>query len=81
MRRIYLDTLKRLWEIWDQWVGRGTPFGDLERLQESQINPQYILPVHYEVGWVRGVSQATGWAVTKPGPKDWTPPAGKRRKK
>lgn len=80
LKQTFGTTLRNVWEIWDNYVGHGTPFGDLDDLQQSDIETRDLLPFTYDVGWLRGVSEAAGWSLVRPmpeGPKEWRPGKGK----
>lgn len=72
LKRTFHSTLEGVWETWDNYVGRGTPFRNLGDLSESDIESQALFDITYDVGWLRGVSEATGWSLER-GPKEWSP--------
>lgn len=72
LKRNFQSTLENVWELWDNHMDHGTPFGNLGDLTESDMETETLFDFTYDVGWLRGVSEATGWSLER-GPKAWSP--------
>lgn len=73
LRENFDATLAGVWEAWVDAEMRGTPFGGLRRIFQSGLSNEAITQLHWEVGWLRGVSESTGWSLDRPGPREWSP--------
>lgn len=60
LHRVYDRELNEVWKEWNTPVWRkGGPFFNLEDAPDLDEKPGY----NYMVGWLRGISEATGWAL------------------
>lgn len=73
LREQFDATLKAVWETWVDAEMAGSPFKRLNRLVESPLSNETINLMHWEAGWLRGVSEAFGWSLDRPGPREWSP--------
>lgn len=74
LRRVFEITLESIWNRWIDWELKGTPFGDLEEVTEhTSLSTREIIDFSFEGGWTRGVSEAEGWSLRRPGPREWSP--------
>lgn len=73
LRRNFDKTLESIWERWDELEIEGGPFGDLNQINQTGLESVEIDQLYFEVGWARGVSEALGWSLKRPGPREWSP--------
>lgn len=74
LRKSFDESLEWIWQKWDEFFDEGTPFGNLNRVfDEMELSSLEIADYYYNVGWTRGVSESTGWPLSRPGPREWSP--------
>lgn len=73
LREVFDDTVIRVWEQWDSYEIEGTPFKNLPNAKNADIETSALLELYWDVGWARGVSEAFGWSLDRPGPREWSP--------
>lgn len=74
LRRVFESSLRNLWKTWDEYVGKGSPFEDLHWIHDVGLSLEAAETTIWESGWLRGVSEATGWSLDNPSRKSWKPP-------
>lgn len=65
--------LQWVWDTWDEAELRGTPFKGIHRILETGLSKDIIMEMYRDTGWLMGVSEAFGWSLNKPGPREWSP--------
>lgn len=71
-------------EIWDKWDEKEMPEDEEEEAGDSPFDGTYWMEFtnlddgerdsfKIDMGWLRGVSDATGWELRRPGPREWSP--------
>lgn len=75
LRESFENVLEHVWEQWHELGLKGTPWGTADELiEETSLTSQEVIDFYTDVGWVRGVSQSTGWSLDRPqGPREWSP--------
>lgn len=74
LRASFDQVLERVWEKWDELGVKGTPWGAPDQvIEETSLTSVEMIDFYTDVGWVRGVSQALGWPLKRPGPREWSP--------
>lgn len=73
LREKFDATLASVWETWVAAELTGNPFKSLRRIFDSPLSNDTIILMHWETGWLRGVSEAYGWSLDRPGPREWSP--------
>lgn len=73
LRQRFDTTLEHIWEVWESWDLKGSPFEKLEDIKDTEQESGPIFELYFDVGWARGVSEALGWSLSRPGPREWSP--------
>lgn len=70
LREYFDDKLKDIWEEWNEGEFKGSPFEDLVEDHPLWEHAGF----QYDLGYLRGISAATGWDLRDPkGPREWKP--------
>jgi hypothetical protein len=40
---------------------------------ETDITSEKLVEFYFDAGWARGISEAFGWSLNRPGPREWSP--------
>jgi len=83
VREGFDETLAHVWERFGEAVENSDPADRKEYIDpfsstfwisfSENFDEEVREGIHYDVGWLEGVSAVTGWSLRRPGPREWSP--------
>lgn len=68
LRRIFDESLASIWSEWLDDGHDGSPF-DEPVGEQADVSAAF----NYDIGYIGGIADATGWSLDCPGVKEWRP--------